>query len=276
MSERGQHTRLVIGAAEAEVALFKTSKKPIAARHDVQRITVPMQSTVNPIHVDQTLSDDTPFESTSPSTYTIKGPELPEVVVQHGVKLKDGTFVDLTNDLKAIDERTKIDGMRIEFTVPVNAIPRSWMRDAYYVVPTSPESARFLAYVWEGIASQLLGAIVRWTKQTDQFLCAIVARGAGHLELIQLEWAQNMRPVPTNARLDLAAVPSSGRERAQEAMNALRRPPSALERLRDERAFQRAELLTSARKGRRWVAPEPDVVLAPVTELGETLVAASR
>lgn len=276
MAERGQNTQIIVGAASADVVLLKTSTKPIEAQHETRRMTEPI-ATPNPRVDRHPEGDPTAIEPTNP--YGEVTEASVSASVQRGVTGPDGEWINLTEELKEIDERTKISGLTIDCTIPLSHLPKTWVRNSYFIAPTTPEASLFLGHLWCGLMPTMSAALVRFTKRTGQYLGAIIARGhesgSPTLVLMELEWAANMRAVPERARLDVMDVSEAGRQSARDAMVALRKTATVVQELRDERAAQRAELLYAARAGNQWKAPEPTKSEA-ADILGDALIAAVR
>lgn len=280
MAERGQNTRIIIGPASVNVTLLKTSKKPKEAQHETRRVGAAPAAKV--AHNRHPEADPTAIEFPEVADSILEDNQVvvpvADTKIERGVTGPDG-WVNLTESLENIDARTQIDGMTIECTIPLSHLPRTWMRDAYFVAPTNPEGSLFLAHLWHGLMPTTSAALVRWTKKTSQYLGAIIARGQATgnptLVLVELEWAANMRPAPERAKLEVNRVPESGKEKAREAMLALRESATVVHTLRDERNAQRAELLHAARTGQQWDAPEPARSEA-ADALGDALISAVR
>lgn len=285
MSERGARNTIRIGSVSAEVSLIKTSAKPREAQHDTRRVDEPGHVRMLPPSAEEVSIDFTtdplgapgdpeppggPDDSAFPPLATQGGRAQAEAAftgatataaepadVERGVwraSNEDRVWVNLTNELAAIDERTILEGMEIAATVGSAAVPRAWVRDAYYVAPAGDGAPKVLALLWWGLRDNRAVEFVRWTKRTNQALGALVAAGTAakpHLLLLELEWAANVRPVPPRAKLATALAATTERERgaASELVEAYRAQPRVVEELRDERAAQRAELLEAARNG---------------------------
>lgn len=208
----------------------------------------------------------------------------PETVVQRGIWRDievngepDREWVDLTDQLAAIDERTQLVGMSVAATVRASSIPAGRVRDSYYVAPAAEGAGGVLALLWTGLRKHRAAALVVWSKRTNQALGAVVARGTAekpHLELMELEWEANLRPVLPRCNLAGAMEQVAGNERALAAAERLvaayREKPSIFEALRDECAGQRIDLLNAAREGRDYEAP----VVAAAPEAAVDLAAA--
>ena len=203
--------------------------------------------------------------------------------MQQGVYTDDGTWVDLTDRLQEVDERTRVDGMEVVATIASTAVPRERVREAYFVAGVEPTEFKVLALLWHALRSENRVAAVRWTKRTAQALGVVVARGElgkdAHLVVLELEWSGNMR-TPNPRVVGPIKRPLSDDEVASavELVQAFEAGPSAMNDLRDERLAKRAELLTAAREGTltEYVPPvEPMPDFADVTTLQDALAASA-
>lgn len=195
--------------------------------------------------------------------------EQPAEEVRHGVWVESGEgreWVDLTDSLAAIDERTRLVGMELAATVSSTAVPRHRVRDAYFVAPAGRGAPKVLALLWRGLREKRAAGLVRWTKRTNQALGALVPVGTPArpvLMLLELAWAAEVREAPARAVLSEAASGLTDQEcqAALSLVEAYHERPSVFEALRDERNGQRADLLNAAREGAEWEPPAP--VAAP-------------
>jgi non-homologous end joining protein Ku len=178
----------------------------------------------------------------------------PATRVEQGVHLENGTWVDLTDRLTEVDERTRVDGLEVVRTLPASSYASEHVRELHYVVGDDPSEFKVLALLWHALRAERAAAEVRWTKRTAQARGIILARGeagkGAHLALLELEWAQNVRPVPAKASGPVAAeVAPEEVAAAVELVESFRAPTPRAE-LRDERLAKRAELLKFARAGK--------------------------
>jgi non-homologous end joining protein Ku len=273
MAERGQRTTLLLGGVEAEVSLLKLSGKPRDAQYETRRKSDPgavaeAEPEAERPRVDALsgVREAAHEHAASLAEVLPPAPRAPEVM--RGAVGPDGEFVDLTDQLAEIDERTVLDGMEVVATVDQAEVPSVRVRDAHYVAPAGEGAPKVLAILWTALRDRRSAALVRWTKRTNQALGAIVARGRGksaHLVLLELEWQANMRPAAGRADLSAAVAATSEREQnaARALVAALRQPPGIFTALVDERAQQRAELLEAVRSGVDWEPEEAEVVEHP-------------
>jgi hypothetical protein len=210
----------------------------------------------------------------------------PETRVEQGVHLETGEWVDLTDRLDEVDDRTRVDGLEVVRTIPASSYASERVRDAHYLAGVEPESYKVLALLWRALREERMAAEVRWTKRTAQANGIVVARGElgnranpAHLLLLELEWAANVRkPAPRvfgPVRADVAADEVAA---AVELVRSFAAPAPRAE-LRDERLAKRAELLTLAKAGKlaEYVPPvEPmPADVGGEAELAEALALSS-
>jgi hypothetical protein len=346
MSERSQRTTIRFGGVRAEVALFKSSGKPTAAKYETRRVAVtpapedprdghaaafdaidalraaepipagaPVEATADgrviehrgSLGLDEVLATsateravEAAFERAErgqdpagtdvdplgdvPPHILLPPSAAPPVVpspnagttVQQGVTAATGEWIDLTDQLKGVDEATKLEGMEVVATIAVNSIHRERVRDAHYIAAgnTNQQDYKVLALLWHGLRETGRAAVVRWTKRTQQALGIIVARGSmhgttpdgPHLLLLEVEWQENMRPIPPRALGPVVNGDTTEAEvnAAVELVNAYAAGPAALNELRDERLGKRADLLTLAKEGRLAEYVPPVVPVADV------------
>jgi hypothetical protein len=274
VSERGQQrTSVRIEGVALEVVLVKASRKPREAQHDVRRVVeavhdrgaAPAHGVLWPCPLDDDLGGVEELEPGDVAENPAENPAEISAVkaerVERGVWREvpgdvDGEpvkeWVDLTDRLAAIDAVHVLDGLTVAHTQRSPSIPRSLVRDHYYVAPAGRDARKGLALLALALRREDLVAVVRWTKRTAQALGVLVPTGRGDalaLSLLELEWPANLRAVPDRARLSEAWTTDDGVDSAAELLLAVVGKPSALAELRDTRAEARAELLAAARAG---------------------------
>lgn len=258
---RGQRTTLRLAGVEADVVLVKASAKPREAEYEVRRDGD--EGSANGEQAEEPRADPLGGIDVSAGDAGVESNVIVAPRVRHGATAPNGEFVDLTEQLAAIDEATLLEGLEVVATVPLTAVPRERGRDALYVAAgrgssTGAPAQRVLALVWSALREHRAGAVVRWTKRKNQAMGVLIARDEGgrHLALVELEWAQNLREVPERALIGSALDETSEAERQAAAkLVAALRDPEALIALRDERLARRADLLEATRAGHAWEAP---------------------
>lgn len=276
------NTKIKVGSTAAAVKLIKVSAEPKEAKHDVRRIGAePLKppvasSSARGVKVEPISGEPAKMPSNKGITFSGGSTPLDKRPPEQGVEDPDGKWVNLTEHLKDIDVRNKIDGMEIEFTVDEDDIPAGAVRDSYFIAPAEDRADEFLAYLWHGLSSTGLAAIVRYSKTTKQYLGAILAGDTETPSLVlrELEWPQNMKELPDEAMLPAGEVGNKGRQVARRAMASLSANADQLLQLRDERAGQRADLLNAAREGKKLPRPRTKKISAEAEE-GLAALAAS-
>jgi hypothetical protein len=204
--------------------------------------------------------------------------DLPPERIEHGVYrpvngepqavqdfTEDGEWVDLTDRLAKIDERTRIDGMEVVATIPSPSVPRHRVRDSYWIglAPDAAGTPKVLALLWAALRKQQRAAVVKWTKRTNQALGII-------------EWSANMRKPGPRATAPLTVETSIAEQAAALALvEALAEPSAFLDSVRDERTAKRAELLEAARAGTLEAFEPPPEPVSADSDLSAVLGARS-
>lgn len=206
------------------------------------------------------------------------GVEVEPEDVRRGVRLDDGTFVDLTGRLAAIDEETKLDRIQVLDFIRRERVPRERVVGSYYLAADSKSSPRVLRVLFEGMKRAERVAIVRWTKMKGQSIGLLVPHGSGALVVLECVFADAARK-PNAACLAhmRAAVTEKQVDRAVELIESMNAAPSALDGYFDRRAQLQRELAEKAEKGADLadfaVVEEPSEALRSLDEL---LVASAR
>jgi non-homologous end joining protein Ku len=206
------------------------------------------------------------------------GVEVEPDDVRRGVRRDDGTFVDLTGRLTAIDEETKLDRIQVLDFIRRERVPRERVVGSYYLAADSKSAPRVLRVLYEGMKRAERVAIVRWTKVKGQSLGLLVPHGSGALVVLECVFADAARK-PNAACLAhmRAAVTEKQVDRAVELIESMNAPPSALDGYFDRRAQLQRQLAEKAEEGDDLadfaVVEEPSEALRSLDEL---LVASAR
>lgn len=207
--------------------------------------------------------------------------------VRRGVRLEDDRFVDCTEQIAAIEERTKLDRIEVVATIDSTRVRRQRVLGAKYIgaqdTPkdaTDPETyspaAPALRLLWEALRKRREVAVVKYTLRSRQQLGVIEADAReGVLVLLSVVWAEQWRDAPAKAKAIAKAQVSEAHVDAMVAiLGELHDTPDALDELRDDAVALREELHVRAVSGEMDAAvvealPEP--VEAP--DLGDVLAA---
>jgi DNA end-binding protein Ku len=188
--------------------------------------------------------------------------------VRKGIRLEDGTFVDLTAHLERAAEETALQALEVITFIRREQVPRDRIRQSYYVAAGDGEGfppAPLLRALMEAMKAAGRVGVVRWTKaQKGQTLGVLVVHASGALEVLELEWAENMRLPNARCLSHLHAEVSVAQvDRTVELITAMSGGRSDLDDLQDARAQIEERVIADARAGKlegveTVEAPAPD------------------
>lgn len=177
--------------------------------------------------------------------------EVPEDQVRRGVRLEDGRFVDLTEQLEAVAEKTRLDEMEIIGFVRREQVPRSRITGSYYLGGDGPGAPKVLALLLETMKVVGRVAVIKWTKTSRQALGVIVpGRHSGALIVLELVWASCFRQPGPRCLTHLQAPVAAGELAAAiELATAMADAAAVLDEQEDDRVRLLNELAERARLG---------------------------
>ena len=284
MAEHSTRTTLALGAVSAPIALWKCTadKRPeisfdtagpsggkLKARAGV--MTEPEKQVDAPR---DPLADEGP-EKPIAETIARYGRILVEEgtgeavgpgQVRRGIRTEEG-FIDLTDHLKAVDEMTKLEEMRIEGFVSIAAVERTIhrVRNAYWVGPENG-SAYTLALIRSAMLREMAVAVVRWTKRSRQSLGLLVVDEQGLL-LLDIAFADLVREPRRDVNLAASLEPKVEHlEMARALVAEMTFPDGLIDRMQDDAVEWRAALAESAREGVTPDVPQPVEVEEELSE----------
>lgn len=195
--------------------------------------------------------------------------------VRRGIRLDDGRFIDCTDQLAAIEMRTKLDRIEVVKCIDSTRIRRQRVLGARYVGGQDPESIAKLRLLYEGLKRRREVAVVKYTLRSRQYLGVIEADGrAGVLVLLDLVWSEDWRDVPAKAAaIAKVAVPEAQIDAMADLLGALHGTVDVLDELRDDAIALREELLALAQAGEMGDVVEPLPADEPEVALEEALAA---
>lgn len=197
------------------------------------------------------------------------GEEVEPEDVRRGVRLDDGTFVDLTDQLAAIDEQSKLDRLEVLDFIRRERVPRERVVGAYYLAAGDKGNPmRVLRILYEAMKRTERVAIIRWTKMKGQSLGILIPHGSGALVVLEVAFADAARK-PNSACLAhmRAEVKESQVDRAVELVESMNAPPAALDDYFDRRAQLQRDLAQKAEE--KGDLSEFAVVEKPASEMEE-------
>lgn len=195
------------------------------------------------------------------------GVEVAPEEVRRGVRREDGTFIDLTSRLEAIDEQTKLDQLQVLDFIRRERVPRERIVGSYFLAAGEQGSApRVLRILYEAMRRTERVAIVRWTKRKGQSLGLLVPHSSGALVVLQAAFADEARKPNSVCLAHMkASVTEKQVERAAELIESMNAPPSALDGYVDRRGQLQRELVSEAEAG--GDLSEFEVVEKPADEI---------
>lgn len=268
---RSIKSTLSFGLVSCPIALFKTVGEAEKPKAWATKANIPAAEIVE--HVAESVSahidplTDGPMFSGVPHLSETAAPEKP----RKGILNAAGEFVDLTDEIDAIAERTKLDEMRVSDFIRTEQVQRGRILGSYYVAPDGPDAAKVIRLLHEAMRVTRRVAVVRFTKRSKQTLAVLVPLAESKaLEVIEVAWGEDLREVParcaectrvqvTGEELDLAVS-------LVEAMSST--GAGSLATLTDDARQLRRELIAKAEAGKSFTVPaRPEMVEGEVIEL---------
>ena len=178
-----------------------------------------------------------------------------------GIRKEDGGFVDLTDQIEEVTERSTLEEMRVLFFLDASHVPRERIIGSYYLGgaglgeadiadPDTVGPARLLKTLGTVLRSTKRVAVVRFSKRKGQTLGVLVARRDGALLLLELAFAAQVRQpngkclAHTKAKVSDEAI--AGVFALVDSMAAKR---DSLDGVRDARRVMEDELVARAEAG---------------------------
>jgi non-homologous end joining protein Ku len=169
--------------------------------------------------------------------------------VRRGVRLEDGRFIDCTDQLAAIEARTKLDRIEVEKVIDGTRVHRERVLGARYVGAQDADAIAKLGLLYHALRRRREAAVVKYTLRQRQYLGVIVGTKRG-LMLLDLVWAEDWRDAPAKALAVVEAdVPEEQIEAMSSLLGALHGTVDTLDELRDDAIRLREELLLRAHEG---------------------------
>jgi non-homologous end joining protein Ku len=171
---------------------------------------------------------------------------------RRGIRMADGAFVDLTDQLREIEDATRLDEMEIIGFVGDSAVQRHRVKAAYYVGTDGQGSMQALRYLHAGMRAAGRCAVAKVTKKTRQSLMVLVPYttiDGNVLIALDLHWSEEWRQAPIRAQLDSAPVMPEGVAAATELVRAMAVSPHVVAEAEDDAVRLRRDLVMHAAEG---------------------------
>jgi non-homologous end joining protein Ku len=203
-------------------------------------------------------------------------PEKP----RKGIRKADGAFVDLTDEIEGITERTTMEQMEIVSFISRSHVPRERIIGTYFVAGGDGDGLpplRLLQTLVEAMRETSTVAVVRFSKRKGQTLGVLTVRRDGAILLLELCFAEHFRaPNPKCLAHTHAETKPEEVEQAGRLIMAMAGRRDDLDGIRDLRAWMEEELVKRAEEGELddYELPAEQVVETESSELGDLLAAA--
>lgn len=264
MAPRALKSTLSFGLVSCPIALFRTAgeaDKPPAWDLDPEpsvkatMTTGKMTPGTKPAREDP-LADGVAFSGV---------PRLSEAAAEKprkGLRRDDDTFIDLTDEIDAIAERTKLEEMRVADFIRTEEVRRGRVLGSYYLAPDGPGAAKVIRLLHEAMRETKRVAVVKFTKRSKQTLAVLIPLAESKsLEVIEMAWAEDLREIPVKCE-SCAAIPITTEEvdLAVDLVNAMSSTRAdALDTLTDDARQMRRDLIAKAEAGEIFtVAARPE------------------
>jgi non-homologous end joining protein Ku len=285
-------TTLVLGEVEAPIGLFKVSRDPARARV-WQKPPVEKEGDEGK-SLGDALTGSTKGKKGRLGTGAVSSKKLappadePPEKPRKGIVKPDGNFVDLTDQIEQIVERTTLDRLEVVSFIRREQVPRERILNAYYVGTGTRKKgsaghspSQVLALLYRGLKLRGRAAVVRWGMRTKSAVGVMIAHGSGSLVVLELAYSENvLAPNPECLAHQHVALDDSRVEQMAVLIDAMAESRASLDDIRDHRAMLEAELVIRAEHGEAedFTAEryEADEKVADLSELlDETLTAAA-
>jgi non-homologous end joining protein Ku len=206
--------------------------------------------------------------ASEPETYTAlvergTAKEVTAEEVRRGVRLADGSFVDLTDQLNAVDAQTDQDELRVVSFIRVEQVPRARILGSYYLGSDGPGAPKVLRLLYEALRQTHRVAVIKWVKNTRQALGVIspYPRENGALVILELAWEEDWR-APSGRCLvhQQAQVTSQELAAAVELIDAMADSVKSVDELSDDRRRMYRQVREAAESGHPVAIGTPPVL----------------
>lgn len=277
-SAPGKKTTLTFGLVSCPVALYKTTGTEKDPKWDTAGpnggVLRQREAPVTPTAV---VESGSPLDEGADAAFARAVSEPPPAVIGHelvedgsgeivapeqvrrGIRRGDGSFVDLTDGLEAIKERTKLEDMRVVDFIRVEEVRRERIVGAYYLAPDGPGAPKVVRLLHEAMRDCKRVGVVRWTKNSRQSVGVLVPHAATKsLMVVELVWAEDVRePVEKVSAPSLVEVTPEEVQVATELVEAMSNTRAqSLDVLTDDARALRRELIARAEAGEMFEVPQ--------------------
>lgn len=191
--------------------------------------------------------------------------------VRRGVRMPDGRFIDCSDQIAAIEARTKLDRMDIVACIDSTLVRRERVLGSYYIGAQDTDAPPALRALYEALRRRRECAVVKYTTRSRQNLGVIVPHAkTSTLVLLTLVFVEDFREPPAKAlSLGKAKITEQHVEMMSTLLGSLHDTADVFEDLRDDAIRLREELRARAEAGEmdaEVVEPLPESVEAQSLE----------
>jgi len=170
-----------------------------------------------------------------------------------GVMKDDGRFVDLTEHIRAVAERTTLDCLEVVSFISRQSVPRERIVGAYYVGAGSGEGyspSRIIGLLFRAMKERGRAAVVRWGKRSRSSVGVMVPHRSGALVVLEMAYAEHLlEPNADCLAHQHLDIEESQVTQAIALIDAMADRRDSLDDIHDHRAELEEELVTRALHG---------------------------
>lgn len=190
-------------------------------------------------------------------------------------------FIDLTEELAAIREETKLEAMAVIGFIRRERVERWRIQNSYYLgggAPDGPLSPpRVIALLRAAMVHEERVAVVKWTKRTRQFLGIVTPGPRDSVVVLEMTWAAEVRePGPRMLTHKQEELSEDEVRAARELLRVMGAAAAIVDEAMDDRVRLERALEARALSGRARGFRPPVRQKAPAAENALELLRRSR
>lgn len=242
-------TTLQLGAVEADISLFKMTRNPASARKWAKPPVTEEEEKADPLAGNSAKkSSGSGSGSAKGKTDGTGGGDAPKEKPRKGIIDAEGKFIDLTDNIEEIAERTTLDRLEVVSFIRREQVDRARILDAYYVGANG--GAKVLALLYKGLKLRERAAVVRWGKRTRSSVGVMVPHRSGALIVLELAYAENaLLPSPACLTYQHVEVTDAQVEQIADLIDTMAEGRDSLDDIRNHRTQLEDELVLRAEHG---------------------------
>jgi non-homologous end joining protein Ku len=195
---------------------------------------------------------------------TVTGERVEPDEIRRGVRTETGDFIDLTDQLAAIQEMSMMDEMAIFAFIDAKRVPRERVIGSYWLAPQGEGGIRALALILHGMKETGRVALVKWTKTSKQALGVITPHRSGALLVQELAFFSSARQPPEAAlrpSLEMDHLTADQEDVMQRLIRGRADVPVLIDEMEDDALVAKLKLVEDAEAGRVAEVEELEVLM---------------